>query len=230
MGISMRAALAASVVFVLFTVLAGQATAGASMPQLVATGSSYAGVAISQWEGYFNETDGGDVNFTVSSSVIGLNDFCNKTVDIGASDLSYAAGASACSPSQVPYPYQYVPDVGGALGFEYNLKTGTGKRITNLVLNPATIAGIFTGAIHNWDDASIAAPQPRRQTTERADHCLLPRRSVRGERPVVELPAGDRTHGDHRLPNRGNNPHHPGSTFRVPGPPSRTVARPACSQ
>src|SRR5271156_5702861 len=83
--VSMPVALAACTVFVLFAALAGQATAGASMPQLVGTGSSYAGVAIEQWEGYFNETDGGEVNFTVSSSVIGLDDFCNRTVDFAAS-------------------------------------------------------------------------------------------------------------------------------------------------
>ena len=158
--VSVRAALAASVAFLLFAAVDGQAAAGATSPQLVATGSSYAGVAISQWQGQFNEQDGGDINFTVSSSAVGLNDFCNKTVDFGASDLPYSAGASACTPSQVPYPYQYVPDVGGGLAFEYNLKTPGGKQITGLALNAATIAGIFTGSINNWDDSSIAALNP----------------------------------------------------------------------
>src|ERR1700733_2074599 len=121
--------LLAAVVGTSGAVYSGAGPAGATDPQLVSTGSSYAGVAISQWQGQFNEQDGGDINFTVSSSAVGLNDFCNKTVDFGASDLPYSADASACTPSQVPYPYQYVPDVGGGLAFEYNLKTPGGKQI-----------------------------------------------------------------------------------------------------
>ena len=89
------------------------------------------------------------VTSTLSSpnSVIGLNSFCNETVDFAASEISYAALQAACSATQVPYPYQYVPDVGGSLAFEYNLIGTTGKRITDLVLNAATIAGSFTGTI-----------------------------------------------------------------------------------
>ncbi len=130
------------------------------MPQLNATGSSYASVAMSEWEGLFNEQDGGNVNFTVSSSIVGLNDFCNQTVSFALSDLSYAAGLSDCSPSQVPYPYQYIPDVGGSLAFEYNLQGPNGKRITDLVLNAPTLLGIFTGSINNWDNAAIQALNP----------------------------------------------------------------------
>ena len=161
MRVAMRVALLmAAVGIALFAVVVAQPTAGATDPQLTVTGSSFAGVAIAQWQGQFNELDGGDINFTVSSSVIGLNDFCNQTVAFAASDLSYAAGQSACSPTQVPYPYQYVPDVGGSLGFEYNLKGAGGKRIRDLVLNDSTIAGIFTGTITSWNNPAIEALNP----------------------------------------------------------------------
>ena len=129
-------------------------------PQLIATGSSFVGVFVTQWEGLFNELEGGDVNFTVSSTTLGLNTFCQRTVDFAVTDLSYAAAQSTCSPSQVPYPYQYIPAAGGALGFEYNLDTAKGTPITDLVLDPATIAGIFTGSIRNWDDPALAALNP----------------------------------------------------------------------
>jgi len=129
-------------------------------PQLVSTGSSFAGAFVTQWEGMFNEQEGGDVNFTVSSSTTGLNTFCQQTVDFAVTDLSYTAAPSACSPSEVPYPYQYIPAAGGALGFEYNLDGAKGTPITNLVLDPATIAGIFTGSIRNWDDPALAALNP----------------------------------------------------------------------
>ena len=155
-----RIGVVASAVSVLFAVVVTKPMAGASQPQLTATGSSYAGVAITEWEGQFNEDYGGDVNFTVSSSVVGLNDFCNQTVAFGATDLSYAAGESDCSATQVPYSYQYVPDVGGSLAFEYNLDGPNGKRISDLVLNDTTIAGIFTGSISSWNDPAIQALNP----------------------------------------------------------------------
>jgi phosphate transport system substrate-binding protein len=156
----MRVALMAITLSLPIAVESAQTSAGAADPQLTATGSSFAGVALSQWEGVFNEEDGGDVDFSVSSSVIGLNDFCQQTVDFAATDLSYAAGESACDPSQVPYSYQYVPDVGGSLAFEYNLMGTNGKRIKDLVLNAPTLLGIFTGAINKWDDAAIQALNP----------------------------------------------------------------------
>jgi phosphate transport system substrate-binding protein len=138
----------------------GAGRASASQPQLTSTGSSFAGVAISQWQGQFNELDGGNINFTVSSSVIGMNDFCNKTVDFGAADIAYSTGQSNCTTAQVPYPFQYMPDVAGGLAFEYNLTGQNGQQITNLVLNAPTLAGIFTGGINNWNNAAIQALNP----------------------------------------------------------------------
>lgn len=154
------ALLLASVAGVLGAVPGTTATAGASGPQLLSTGSSFAGVAISQWEGQFNELDGGDINFTVSSSVVGMNDFCNKTVDFGATDISYATQQSNCATSAVPYPFQYMPDVAGGLAFEYNLQGSNGQRITNLILNGSTLADIFTGKLKSWNAPEIQALNP----------------------------------------------------------------------
>ena len=161
---------AALSVLLLSAVIAGS-TAGASDPQLLATGSSFAGVAISQWQGQFNELDGGNVAFTESSSTVGLDDFCNQTVDFAASDLSYAAGASDCSPAQVSFPYQYIPAVGGSLAFEYNLQGTDGQRIRNLVLSAPVLAAIFTGAIKRWDDAEIQLLNP---ATPLPDEAITP--------------------------------------------------------
>src|SRR5580698_10637152 len=89
----------------------GSGDAGASQPQMTSTGSSFAGVAISQWQGQFNELDGGNINFNVSSSILGMNDFCAQQVNFGATDISYATDQSSCQTSAVPYPFQYMPDV-----------------------------------------------------------------------------------------------------------------------
>ncbi len=134
--------------------------ASASQPQLNSTGSSFAGVAISQWQGQFNELDGGNINFTVSNSVLGMNSFCNQTVDFGATDISYATNQSSCTTNQVPYPFQYMPDVAGGLSFEYNLTGQNGQQVNSLVLNAPTLLGIFSATITNWDNPAIAALNP----------------------------------------------------------------------
>jgi phosphate transport system substrate-binding protein len=139
-------------------VLSGAASA--SDPQMDSTGSSFAGVAIAQWVGQFTELDGGNINFTLSNSIQGMNSFCQQTVTFGATDISYATQQSVCSTSQVPYPFQYMPDVAGGLAFEYNLQGANGQRINNLILSGTVLLGIFTGAIKNWDDPSIQALNP----------------------------------------------------------------------
>ena len=118
---------------VLGPMVANSGLASAAQPQLNSTGSSFAGVAISEWTGQFDELDGGNVNFTVQSSVFGLNEFCTRNVDFGATDISYATGQSQCSNSQVPYPFQYMPTVAGGLAFEYNLQGSNGVKIRESV-------------------------------------------------------------------------------------------------
>jgi ABC-type phosphate transport system substrate-binding protein len=133
----------------------------ASLPLLTATGSSFAGVAITQWEGNFNEVSGGNVNFTVTSSVVGMNDFgCNQTVDVGATDISYSTGQANCPTNAVPFPFQYMPDVAGGLAFEYHLTASNGQQVKSLILNAPTLAGIFTGTINKWNDPAIQALNP----------------------------------------------------------------------
>jgi phosphate transport system substrate-binding protein len=154
------AATLASAAAMFGAVLAAAGQASAALPPLTSTGSSFAGVAISQWQGQFNELHGGNINFTVSNSIIGMNDFCQNTVDFGAADISYATQQSICSTNQVPYPFQYMPDVAGGLSFEYNLTGQNGQQIKSLVLNAPVLAGIFTGGINNWDNPQIAALNP----------------------------------------------------------------------
>ena len=139
----------------------GQPTAGATtLPQLNYTGSPRRRGDLGMG-GAIRRTDGGNINFTVSSSIIGLKRLLQPDGQLSdATDISYATRQSDCSPKQVPYPYQYIPDVGGSLAFEYNLKGSNGVPITNLVLNAPTLLGIFTGAIRNWHNPAIQALNP----------------------------------------------------------------------
>lgn len=136
------------------------AASAGQQPQLTTTGSSFAGVAIQDWQGEFNEDFGGNINFSVSNSVTGMDEFCGKTIAFGATDISYATEQANCFANQLPYTYQYLPDVAGGLSFEYNLTGTNGQQIKDLTLDAATIGGIFTGGISYWDDPAIAALNP----------------------------------------------------------------------
>jgi phosphate transport system substrate-binding protein len=134
------------------------ATVASASPSLESTGSSFAGVAIQQWVGQAATLYGLNINWQVSSSVIGLDNFAQSQIDFGASDIPYSSGQATSTPN---FPYQYMPDVAGALAFMYNL-TGaqTGTKITNLVLDAQVIDDIFSGKITTWNAAPIVQLNP----------------------------------------------------------------------
>jgi phosphate transport system substrate-binding protein len=137
--------------------LMGVAPAGAS-PTMQSTGSSFASVAIQQWVGQSSILYGLNINWQVSSSVIGLNNFGQNQIDFAASDIPYSAEQSTYYPTQ---PYQYLPDVAGGLAFMFNLIGNDGQRITNLNLDSTLIDQIFLGEITNWDNKGIASLNPQ---------------------------------------------------------------------
>jgi phosphate transport system substrate-binding protein len=136
----------------------GPATVAGASPSLETTGSSFAGVAMQQWVGQAATLYGLNINWQVSSSVIGLDNFAQSQIDFGASDIPYSSGQATSTPT---FPYQYMPDVAGALAFMYNL-TGaqTGTKITNLVLDAQVIDDIFSGKITTWNAPPIVQLNP----------------------------------------------------------------------
>ncbi|HXW33483.1 MAG TPA: substrate-binding domain-containing protein [Acidimicrobiales bacterium] len=138
------------------------ATAGeaAASPTLQSTGSSFAGVAMQQWVAQAATLYGLNINWEVQSSVVGLNYFAQDQVDFGASDIPYSSGQADSTPT---VPFEYMPDVAGALAFMYNLTGTDGSPITNLVLDAQTIFEIFSGKITSWDSPDIAALNPQLQ-------------------------------------------------------------------
>ncbi len=139
------------------SVLFATAAPAAADPTLQSTGSSFAAVAIQEWVGQASTLYGTNINWQVSSSVIGLNNLAQAQVDFAASDIPYSSQQSTYYPTQ---PYQYMPDVAGGLGFMYNLNGNDGQQITNLILTPSLVDQIFLGEITNWNDPAIAASQP----------------------------------------------------------------------
>jgi phosphate transport system substrate-binding protein len=135
----------------------GPATWASASPSLQVTGSSFAGVAIQQWVGQAETLYGLNINWQVSSSVIGLDNFAQNEIDFAASDIPYSSGQATSTPT---VPYQYMPDVAGALAFMYNLNGTNGEKITNLVLDAHVIDDIFSGRITTWNSQEITQLNP----------------------------------------------------------------------
>jgi phosphate ABC transporter phosphate-binding protein len=134
------------------------APAAATGPTITGSGSSYAAIAINQWVAEVQQLYGDNVNYSTSSSVIGMNEFAQGQVTFGASEIGYSTGqADYTPPSSVAY--QYLPDVAGATCLMYNVNGPAGK-VSDLRLDPATVLGIFTGTITSWDDPAITALNP----------------------------------------------------------------------
>jgi ABC-type phosphate transport system substrate-binding protein len=130
--------------------VASSAPAYADGPTITGAGSSYASVAIDQWVAEISSIDGDNVNYSDSSSVIGLNEFAQQQVNFGASEIGYSTGQANYTPP-AGYAYQYLPDVAGATCMMYNLDNPiTGQQFTSLDLTTAMILGIFTGTITTW--------------------------------------------------------------------------------
>ena len=153
------------------TLLLGVGPAGA-FPQLQSQGSSFAGVAIDQWVGQASALDGFNINFQVTSSVFGLNSFAQNQVDFGASDIPYSSGQADSSPTQ---PYQYLPDVAGALAFMYNLQGLDGQQIRSLVLNAPDYRPDLLGEDHVLGRPGHQERQPAAGRPEPAAHRHHPR-------------------------------------------------------
>lgn len=138
---------------------ASPAAAG-TKPTITGSGSSYAALAINQWVALVSSLYGDNIDYSVSSSVIGLNDFAQyPQVDFGASEIGYSTGQADQEPPS-GFDYQYLPDIAGATCLDYNLSNSFGQRITNLHLDSSVMAGIFSGAITTWNDPQIQTLNP----------------------------------------------------------------------
>jgi phosphate transport system substrate-binding protein len=156
----MATALVLVVMVAAVVALSGARPAAAGGPAISGVGSSYAALAIIQWDAEVSSEFGDTVNYSTQSSVIGLNDFAQyPQVDFGASEIGYSTNQADQSPP-ASFLFQYLPDIAGAECMDYNLSSTTGSPITNLKLNSAVLAGMFTGVITNWNDPAIAALNP----------------------------------------------------------------------
>jgi phosphate ABC transporter phosphate-binding protein len=121
-------------------------------------GSTWSANAISAWVADVHQF-GMTVNYASSGSSDGRTQFANNTVDFGVSEIPYGLTDNGHVDTPPARKYAYMPIVAGGTSFMYNLKIGS-KRVDNLRLSGATIAGIFTGNITKWSDPAIKADNP----------------------------------------------------------------------
>jgi phosphate transport system substrate-binding protein len=99
------------------------------------------------------------VNYAGTGSSDGRNQFRNRTVDFGVSEIPYGLTDGGVLDAPPDRHYGYMPIVAGGTSFMYNLKIG-GRRVTNLRLSGENLAKIFTGNLTQWNDPAIAADNP----------------------------------------------------------------------
>jgi phosphate transport system substrate-binding protein len=93
------------------------------------------------------------LNYTPNGSGAGVHEFNGNQTDFGGSDSplsqdEYAAAQQRCGGS----PALDLPTVFGPIAITYNV-----KGVSSLVLDAATAAKIFKGAITSWNDPAIQA-------------------------------------------------------------------------
>jgi phosphate transport system substrate-binding protein len=125
--------------------------------ELVGAGSSAQQAAMQAWQAGFNaEQPGVTFSYDPVGSGGGREQFLAGGTDFAGSDSAMtdaelASAADRCGTSGVFELPNYI----SAIAVVYNL-----DGVQDLNLSPATLAGIFSGAITTWNDPKIAADNP----------------------------------------------------------------------
>ncbi len=104
---------------------------------------------------YTAKNPGLTVNYQGVGSGAGISAFQSGLVDFAASDVPMSSSDLAKVPA-ASGPVLQIPDILGGVTVSYNLP-GVSKRLR---LDGPTLAGIFSGAIKNWNASEIAALNP----------------------------------------------------------------------
>jgi len=155
----------ASVVFLLAMLAVSAAALGttgahaADNPTISGGGSSFAGIEFQQWT---RDVGGAPynlkVNYQSSSSGAGRQQFRDKTVDFGVTDIRYNKFDGSPPPDNT---YIYVPVTAGGIAVMYNLKQhGFGETDKPIQLSDYSLCAIFTGGVAYWDDAAVKQDNP----------------------------------------------------------------------
>ena len=123
-------------------------------------GSSWAGNAWADFAANA-QRQGVTVDYSPNGSSQGRADFAaQNNATFAQSEIPFTGDSADPSDTSVPnFRYGLLPIVAGGTAFMYNLPVD-GSPYQNLNLTQAAIAGIFSGTITYWDDATIKKTNP----------------------------------------------------------------------
>lgn len=127
----------------------GHSASGSATVRIRATGSSFVERMMKKWSSSF-ETQGARIDYQATGSGKGVQDMLSGETDFGCTDAPLSADqvTKAGGADKVVQ----VPLVMGGVVVVYNIPDLKGS----LKLDGPTIAGIYLGAIKNWNDPAIA--------------------------------------------------------------------------
>lgn len=149
----MRTARLTPALALLLAAACGGGGEGATVSQLTGAGATFPNPIYQRWFDAYNRATGVQVNYQSIGSGGGIRQYTEGTVDFGATDGPMTEEQLTAVNGNVVH----IPTVLGAVVLTYNLpEIGS----TQLVLDAATIAGIYLGKITTWNDPRIAALNP----------------------------------------------------------------------
>ena len=136
----------------LLAAISGLAASAASAQLINGAGSTFDNPAFTTWfDAYAKQDSTVRFNYQSIGSGGGIKGLLDQTVDFGASDAPMTDEAMA----KAPYKILHLPVVAGSVAITYNLPGNPA-----LKFDADTLAGVYLGAITNWNDSKIAALNP----------------------------------------------------------------------
>lgn len=154
-----RAVAGAAAVVIIAAVILGAAPGANASAAIIGSGSSFAGIEFQEWTKDVGAPPYNlNVNYQLSSSGQGRENFTDGVVDFAVTDIRYNKYDTKAPPAGT---FEYIPVTAGGIAFMYNLqKYGFTDQTTPINLSSLTVCGIFTTAIQYWDDPAIKADNP----------------------------------------------------------------------
>ncbi|GAA1139148.1 ABC-type phosphate transport system substrate-binding protein [Kitasatospora gansuensis] len=139
-------------------VVDGASPAAAAGARVSGAGSTTAYNQLDSWI-YAIRPAGVTVDYDPQGATYGRANFRSGTTDFAVSELPYGIVDQGVTDPPPARPFAYLPVTAGAVAFPYNLVVN-GRRVTDLRLSSAAVAGIFTRSVTRWNDPVIVADNP----------------------------------------------------------------------
>lgn len=117
---------------------------------LKSSGSTAQYDAMGRFAATFERTCGQDLDYTANGSGAGISEFLGKVTDFAGSDVPLNTGEYARAQQRCGSPAWNLPVVFSPIAITYHV-----DGVDRLVLDAATTAKIFNGAITRWNDGAI---------------------------------------------------------------------------